>query len=380
MLVDSSSERPRMDLELPVWFEIGSLVVLTLILAADLLLILKRPHIPSTRESTLWVVFYVCLALVFALLMWIFAGPEFAGQFVAGWLTEYSLSIDNLFVFVLIMSQFAVPRRYQQEVLMVGIIIALVLRGLFILVGAAVIENFSPIFYIFGAFLVWTAYRQAFPGRDHDDDQQRENFIVRVLRRSVDISDHYDGAKLRTVVDGKKMFTPMIIVFAAIGVTDLLFAIDSIPAIFGITTSPFIVFTANIFALMGLRQLYFLLGDLLDRLRYLHYGIAFILAFIGLKLIFHAMHVNELPFINGGEHIEWAPEISTWMSLGVIVASMAVATIASLIASAQDKKKGEDAKSVASAHPAGPAAPTQTATKAAEKVADEKGTPPTVER
>ena len=351
-----------MDLVLPLWFEIGSLVILTLILAADLLLILKRPHIPSTRESTLWVVFYVTLALIFAGLMWVFAGPEYAGQFVAGWLTEYSLSIDNLFVFVLIMSQFAVPRRYQQEVLMVGIIIALVLRGAFILVGAAVIENFSPIFYVFGAFLVWTAYRQAFPGGDHDSDVKQENFIVRMLRRTIDISDHYDGAKLRTVVDGKKIFTPMIIVFAAIGVTDLLFAIDSIPAIFGITTSPFIVFTANIFALMGLRQLYFLLGDLLDRLRYLHYGIAFILAFIGLKLIFHAMHVNELPFINNGEHIEWAPEISTWMSLAVIVLSMAVATIASLIASARDKRKAG------------------TPDGAAAIVAEEKGTPPAVEQ
>jgi tellurite resistance protein TerC len=349
-----------LDLQLPLWFEIGSLIVLTLILAADLLLILKRPHIPSTRESTLWVVFYVTLALIFAGLMWVFAGPEYAGQFVAGWLTEYSLSIDNLFVFVLIMSQFAVPRRYQQEVLMVGIIIALVLRGAFILVGAAVIENFSPIFYVFGAFLIWTAYRQAFPGGDHDSDIKQENFIVRLLRRTIDISDSYDGAKLRTVVDGKKIFTPMIIVFAAIGVTDLLFAIDSIPAIFGITTSPFIVFTANIFALMGLRQLYFLLGDLLDRLRYLHYGIAFILAFIGLKLIFHAMHVNELPFINGGEHIEWAPEISTWMSLAVIVLSMVVATVASLIASARDKRAG-------------------TPDEAAAAVVEEKGTPSLVE-
>jgi tellurite resistance protein TerC len=330
-----------LDLVLPFWFEIGSLIVLTLILVADLLIILKRPHIPSTRESTLWVVFYVTLALIFAGVMWAIAGGEYAGQFVAGWLTEYSLSIDNLFVFVLIMSQFAVPRRYQQEVLMIGIIIALVLRGAFILVGAAVIENFSPIFYIFGAFLVWTAYRQAFPGGDHDEDVQRENFIVRMLRRTIDISDHYDGAKLRTVVDGKKMFTPMVIVIAALGVTDLLFAIDSIPAIFGITQSAFIVFTANIFALMGLRQLYFLLGDLLDRLRYLHYGIAFILAFIGVKLVFHAMHVNELPFINNGEPIEWAPEISTWMSLGVIILSMAVATIASLVASARDKKAKE---------------------------------------
>ena len=326
-----------MDLVLPLWFEFGSLVVLVLILAADLLLILKRPHIPSTKESTLWVVFYVVLALIFAGLMWVFAGGEYAGQFIAGWLTEYSLSIDNLFVFVLIMTQFAVPRRYQQEVLMVGIIIALVLRGAFILVGAAVIENFSPIFYIFGAFLVWTAIRQAFPGGEHDDEIKRENFIVRMLRRMVPISNDYDGSKVRTVIDGKKFFTPMLIVFVAIGVTDLLFAVDSIPAIFGITQSPFIVFTANIFALMGLRQLYFLLGDLLDRLRYLHYGIAFILAFIGVKLVFHAMHVNELPFVNGGKPIEWAPEISTWASLFVIVASMVVATVASLIAARRDK-------------------------------------------
>lgn len=367
-----------MDLELPLWFEIGSLVILTLILLADLLLILKRPHIPSTRESTLWVVFYVTLALIFAGLMYVFAGAEYAGQFVAGWLTEYSLSIDNLFVFVLIMTQFAVPRRYQQEVLMVGIIIALVLRGLFILAGAAIIEQFSWVFYIFGAFLVWTAWRQAFPGGDHDEDVKQENFVVRMLRRFIDISDHYDGAKLRTVVGGKKMWTPMIIVFAAIGVTDLLFAIDSIPAIFGITTSPFIVFTANIFALMGLRQLYFLLGDLLDRLRYLHYGIAFILAFIGVKLVFHAMHVNELPFINGGEPIEWAPEISTWMSLGVIILSMTVATVASLVASSRDKKAGvPDAAAVAAAAdaPAG----TEAAAEAATVVAEEKGTPPTVD-
>lgn len=354
-------------MELPVWFEVTSLVVLVLILVGDLLLILKRPHIPSTRESTLWVVFYVTLALLFAGLLWVFAGHEFAGQFIAGWLTEYSLSIDNLFVFVLIMGQFAVPRRYQQEVLMVGIIIALVLRGLFILAGAAIIEQFSWVFYIFGAFLIFTAWRQAFPGGDHDDDVKQESFVVRTLRRMVDISDDYDGAKIRTVVNGKKIFTPMLIVFAAIGMTDLLFAIDSIPAIFGITQNPFIVFTANLFALMGLRQLYFLLGDLLDRLKYLHYGIAFILAFIGVKLFFHAMHVNELPFINGGEHIDWAPEISTWMSLGVIVVSMIVATVASLIASSRERR-GLPAG-------AGPATPAG----AADAVAQEKGTPPTVE-
>lgn len=323
-------------LELPIWFEIGSLVLLTLVLVGDLLLVLKRPHVPSMKESTLWVVFYVALALVFAGLMYLFAGGEFAGQFLAGWLTEYSLSIDNLFVFVIIMARFAVPRKLQQEVLMVGIIIALVLRGIFILLGASLIENFSWIFYIFGAWLVWTAIQQV---RGHDDEEQKDSFIVRLLRRRVKLTDEYDGVKLRTTIDGTRFFTPMLIVFVAIGTTDLLFALDSIPAIFGITQSPFIVFTANVFALMGLRQLYFLLGGLLERLEYLKYGIAFILAFIGVKLVLHAMHVNELSFINGGHPIEWAPEISTWMSLGVIVAAMAVATVASLVKAGVDARR-----------------------------------------
>ncbi|MFV0319791.1 MAG: TerC family protein [Microbacterium sp.] len=330
-----------MSFEIPVWFEITSMAILLAILIADLLLIIKRPHIPKMGEAAAWVGFYVALALVFALVLFFVAEgnqADAAGQFVAGWLTEYSLSIDNLFVFVLLMTQFAVPRRYQQRVLMVGIIIALVLRGLFILAGAALIENFSWIFYIFGLFLIYTAWRQAFPGT-HADDAETETGIVRFLRRFIPISDAYDGAKLRTIVDGKKIWTPMILVFLAIGFTDLVFAIDSIPAIFGITRSPFIVFAANVFALMGLRQLYFLLGGLLDRLAYLHYGIAFILAFIGVKLFLHALHVNELPFINGGQAVEWAPEISTWVSLGVIVAAMAVATIASLIAANRDKRR-----------------------------------------
>ncbi|WP_334147630.1 TerC/Alx family metal homeostasis membrane protein [Microbacterium sp.] len=325
-------------MNIPVWFEVGSLVVLVLILIGDLMLVRLRPHIPSTKESTLWVAFYVGLALVFAGLLAVFAGGRFAGEFLTGWALEYSLSIDNLFVFVLIMAQFAVPRRLQQMVLMVGIIIALVLRGLFIMLGVTIIENFSPIFYIFGAFLIYTAIRQAMPEGDHDGEVQRENFIVRLLRRRIDISDEYDGNKIRTMVDGKRIWTPMVIVFVAIGVTDLMFAIDSIPAIFSITQNSFLVFTANIFALMGLRQLYFLLGDLLDRLRYLHYGIAVILGFIGIKLILHAMHENELPFINGGEHIEWAPDIPIWLSLTVIVVAMAGATIASLIASSREKR------------------------------------------
>ena len=314
---------------LPVWFEIGSMVVLTLVLLADVLLIFKRPHIPSAKESTAWVVFYALLAIGFGgVIAWL-GNAEAASQFYAGWLTEYSLSVDNLFVFVIIMSRFSVPKKYQQEVLMVGVVMALALRGLFILAGAALIESFSAIFYLFGAFLVYTAYHQAF--RTEDDDEESESKLIVLLRKRIQVAKDFDGAKIRTVIDGKKIFTPMIVVFTAIALTDVMFAFDSIPAIFGITTDAFIVFAANVFALMGLRQLYFLLGGLLDKLEYLKYGNAFILGFIGFKLIAHAMHVNELPFINDGHHIEWAPEISTNTSLVVIVAAIATAAIASAI-------------------------------------------------
>ena len=332
----SPYERPYV-LQLPLWFEITSISVLLLIVVADLVMAYKRPHIPSTRESSLWVGFYVVLALIFAVLMYFFAGAEHAGQFIAGWLTEYSLSIDNLFVFVIIMARFSVPRKYQQEVLMVGIIIALVLRGIFILLGAQLIEHFSWIFYIFGAFLLYTAVQQVLQSSEELDE--KESGLIRFLRKRIPISTEFDGAKLRTVVDGKRHFTPIIIVFLALGTTDLVFALDSIPAIFGITTSAFIVFTANIFALMGLRQLYFLLGDLIEKLVYLKYGIAFILGFIGVKLVLHALHENELPFINGGHGFDWAPEIPTLASLGVIVASMAVAVGASLIKIRVDNRR-----------------------------------------
>jgi tellurite resistance protein TerC len=317
-------------------FELIAMVVITLILVLDILLIFKRPHIPSAKESTLFIVFYAALACIFGLLLWQLFSAERATEFFAGWLTEYSLSLDNLFVFVIIMAKFAVPRKYQQEVLMVGVILALILRGAFILVGAALIESFSFIFYVFGAFLLYTAWHQAF--RSHDDEEESESKLIVWLRKRVEVSKDFDGAKIRTLVNGKKIFTPMLIVFVAIAATDVMFAFDSIPAIFGITEDPFIVFTANVFALMGLRQLYFLLGGLLDRLEYLKYGIAFILAFIGVKLVAHAMHVNELPFINGGEHIEWAPEIPTTVSLGVIVASIVVSAVASVI-SARIKEK-----------------------------------------
>jgi tellurite resistance protein TerC len=319
------------------WFQAVSTVVLVGILIADLVLAIKRPHIPSARESTAWVGFYAGLALAFAAVLWLLFGHLRATEFIAGWLTEYSLSIDNLFVFVLIMSRFAVPKIYQQQVLMVGIIMALVLRGLFILVGAALIEQFSWIFYLFGAFLLYTAYHQAF--RTREDEDETESKLIKFLRKRVHVSDGFDGAKLTTVVNGRKAFTPMLVVFAAIAMTDVMFAFDSIPAIFGITTDPFIVFTANLFALMGLRQLYFLLGGLLDRLEYLKYGISFILAFIGFKLITHAMHENDLPFINGGEHIDWAPDIDSITSLVVIVLAICVSAVVSVIADSRQARK-----------------------------------------
>ena len=331
-----------MHTQLPAWFEIGSFVVLGCILLFDLIMVAKRPHEPSMKEAGIWVGVYVALALVFGALMFVFAGAEQGTQFVAGWITEYSLSIDNLFVFIVIMTRFAVPRKYQQEVLMVGIIIALVLRGIFILLGATIIANFSWVFYLFGVFLLWTAYHQA---KDDGEDESEENGLIRRLRTVVPMTDRYDGNKLRTTVDGKKLFTPMLVVFVTIGVTDLMFAFDSIPAIFGLTQSPFIVFTANIFALMGLRQLYFLLGGLMERLIYLKHGLSLILAFIGVKLILHAMHENEVPFVNGGEHIGWAPEIPTFVSLGVIVAIIVVATVASMVS-----PKGRSAHAVAELH------------------------------
>lgn len=314
--------------ELPFWFEAASLAALILLLAVDLAIVGRRPHVPSMKESGIWVGFYVALALVFGLIMLAVGGTAPAGEFYAGWLTEYSLSVDNLFVFVIIMSRFAVPKKHQQMVLMVGIIIALVLRGAFILAGAAILEQFVWVFYLFGAFLIYTAIKLV--AGDDDEEEFKENVAIRLLRRVLPVSKEYDGAKIRTVVDGKKLFTPMLVVFVAIGSTDLLFALDSIPAIFGLTKDPFIVFTANIFALMGLRQLYFLLGGLLERLVYLPIALAVILGFIGVKLILEALHTNTLPFINGGEHVAWAPEIPIWLSLAVILGSIAIATVASL--------------------------------------------------
>jgi len=311
------------------WFEWGSLGILVLILLADILVAFRRPHVPSARESGLWIGFYVALALVFAAVLWLIGDAQHAGEFVAGWLTEYSLSIDNLFVFLIVMNRFAVPRGLQQPLLMAGIVIALVLRAVFIILGAALIASFSWIFFIFGGFLIYTAWNQAFTG--HEDEEETENRVLQWIRSRIHSTPEFHGTRLRAVVDGRRAWTPVLVVLLSLGVTDLLFAFDSIPAIFGITENAFIVFAANLFAMMGLRQLYFLLGDLAERLVYLRYGIAAVLAFIGVKLVLHALHENELPFINGGRHLEGVPEIPTWASLAFIVLAMLVAVVASLV-------------------------------------------------
>jgi tellurite resistance protein TerC len=325
-----------LDVSTAVWTV--TLVALMALLAVDLLIIGRRPHEPGLRESTLWVLFYVALAVVFGAGIWLFSGPTYAGQFYAGWVTEYSLSVDNLFVFVIIMSRFAVPRAYQQKVLLIGIVLALLMRGAFIAAGAALINQFVWVFYIFGAFLIYTAVNLARHGED-DESDFKENIVIRWSRRALRISPTFDGARMTTTNGaGRRVFTPMLIVMIAIGTTDLIFALDSIPAIFGLTQEPFLVFTANVFALMGLRQLYFMLGGLLDRLVYLSAGLAVVLGFIGVKLMLEALADNNVPFINGGEHVGWAPHIPIWLSLLVIIGTLGVATVASLAKTSREKR------------------------------------------
>ena len=253
-----------------------------------------------------------------------------AGEFFAGYITEYSLSVDNLFVFVIIMAAFKVPVVHQHRVLLVGIVIALVMRGAFIAVGAAAINAFSWVFYLFAAVLILTAVNLARQGTEHDDAEFKENAALRTLRRMLPVTDDYHGARSFVRIDGRRMVTPMLIVMFAIGSTDLLFALDSIPAIFGLTQEAYLVFTANAFALMGLRQLYFLLGGLLSKLVYLSYGLSVVLGFIGVKLVLHALHENNLPFLNGGQPVP-VPEIRIGLSLSVIVGVLVVTTVASLI-------------------------------------------------
>lgn len=324
-----------MDVSPAVWWV--TIAVATVFLTVDVIVVGRRPHVPSMRECARLLAMYISLAVLFGIWVWRMWGPQYAGEFFAGWLTEYSLSVDNLFVFLLIMSKFRVPERLQQSALLIGIVIAIVLRGIFIALGAAVINSYAWVFYIFGAFLIYTAVRLA---REEaiDEDEFEENRLLRWVERRFPATQNWHGTRLTAVENGKRLITPMLLVILALGTTDLLFALDSIPAIYGLTNQPYLVLTANIFALMGLRQLYFLIGGLLQRLVYLSLGLAVLLAFIGVKLILHALHENTVPFINGGQPVEWAPDIPVAVSLGSIVVILGVTTIASLIKSAREAK------------------------------------------
>jgi tellurite resistance protein TerC len=316
---------PAMDL--PFWVWAATIGGFCLVLALDFWLVARNPHEPSFKECVGWVSFYVGLAVVFGVGLLLLSGPAHGGEFFAGWITEYSLSVDNLFVFLLIMSRFQVPRQYRQKVLLIGIILALVMRGGFIAAGAEAVARFDWLFYVFGAFLVYTAWKLI--GHEEEEAEFSENIALRTVRRVLPTTDTYHGARL-TVHHGRRMVTPMLIVMVAIGTTDLLFALDSIPAIFGLTKEPYLVFTANAFALMGLRQLFFLIGGLLDRLVYLSKGLSVVLAFIGVKLILEALHHDG---------VSWAPEIPILVSLGIILGTLVVTTVLSLVKSSRDAKR-----------------------------------------
>jgi tellurite resistance protein TerC len=321
---------------IPGWIWGATLALYAVLFLVDLLVVGRRPHIPTTGECLRWLGLYVGLAVAFGGALWAWAGREHAVEFYAGWITEYSLSVDNLFVFLLIMARFYVPRELQQAVLMFGIVIALVLRAVFIVLGAAVIARYSWVFYIFGVFLVLTAIKLAREG-ETDDDEYRENVVVRWVARVLPSTPDFHGTRLRALVGSRWLWTPMLVVLISLGTTDLVFALDSIPAIFGLTQEPYIVFAANVFALLGLRQLYFLLGDLLNRLVYLSLGLAVVLGFIGVKLVLEALHTNSVPFINGGDPLDvWVP--STGLSLAVIVTVLTVTTLASLVASRREQR------------------------------------------
>lgn len=316
-------------MNVPLWGWGSTIAGFLILLIFDFFAHVRIAHAPSLRESGGWSAFYIAIALIFGGAIWLIWGRQYGIEYLAGYVTEKSLSVDNLFVFVIIMAAFDVPKAYQQKVLLVGVVIALILRAIFIALGAAAIEHFSWVFYIFGAFLLYTAYKLArVPSTE--TEEFKPNILVRLAEKYLPATDKYDGAKLTTLENGKRLITPMLIVMIAIGATDILFALDSIPAIFGLTKEPYIVFTANAFALLGLIQLYFLLGGLINRLIYLSLGLAVVLGFIGIKLILDALHGNELPFINGGEPLTGIPEIPIWLSLTVIMGVLIVTTIASL--------------------------------------------------
>ena len=326
-------------MDVPTWVWGVTILVTIGLFVFDFWAHVRTPHFPSFRESAVWTCVYIGLAIVFGIGLW-YVWPGHGPEFFAGYVTEKALSVDNLFVFLIIMTRFKVPREYQQKVLLVGVAIALLLRGIFIWAGAAAIAQFSWVFYIFGIFLLYTALKLL--REDHDSEEvseYHENRLLKLVRRVIPSTDNYYGDRLTVAIAGRRLMTPMLVVMIAIGSTDVLFALDSIPAIFGLTKEPYIVFTANVFALLGLRQLYFLLGGLLQRLVYLSEGLSIILGFIGVKLILEALHTNELAFINGGQPVAWAPEIPIWLSLTVILGTIVVATVASLAKSRYDARK-----------------------------------------
>ena len=314
------------------------------LVALDFLGHARNPHPPTAAEAARWTLFYVGLAAVFGVGIWLTNGWLYAQEFYAGWAMEWSLSVDNLFVFILILKAFRVPRENQQKALLFGIVIALLLRLVFILLGAALVARFSWVFFIFGVWLLWTAFSQiketATGGGDAEEYE--ENAFIRVVRRVLPITDGFIGDRMLYRHGGRTYLTPLFVVVLALGSADLMFAFDSIPAIFGITSQAFLVFACNVFALMGLRQLFFLVDALLGKLVYLGYGLGVILSFIGIKLILEALHANTLPFINGGRGLEWAPEISVSVSLGVIVVTLVVTVIASLVRSAMDEEGADE--------------------------------------
>lgn len=301
------------------------------LLAYDFFFHVRKAHEPTIKEAAIWSAVYVGIALLFGLVILFWDGTQFAAEYYGGYITEKALSVDNLFVFLIIMASFKVPREDQQKVLLFGIIFAMIARTIFILIGAAAIERWSWVFYLFGLILIYTA-GNLIKGEvtDKEEEDEANNFVVRLAKKMFNTVDYYDGDKLFTVENGKKVMTPMLLVMVAIGGTDILFALDSIPAIFGLTQEAYIVFTATAFSLMGLRQLYFLIDGLLDRLIYLSWGLSIILAFIGVKLLLHALHENTLPFINDGQPVH-VVEVTIGFSLTVIVGVLIVTVLASLL-------------------------------------------------
>jgi tellurite resistance protein TerC len=315
-------------METSVGFEVAALVVIVGILLFDVIRSIRHPHIPSHKQSLAAIGIFAGLAVIFGGILWALYGMHPAVEFYSGWLTEYSLSIDNLFVFMIIIGNFKVPKKYQKEALGAGIIIALICRAVFIALGAELVKRFEWIFFLFGAFLVYTAIKLLVD--QEGDDEYEENFIVKLFHKTLPMAEKFDKGKLRTVVAGKKLWTPMLMVIVSLGVTDLFFAFDSIPAIFGLTKDPFIVFTTNVFALMGLQQLYFLLGGLVEKLEFLPLGLAIILAFIGFKLVAEAGY-------DYGAH--WLPEIGNLTSLAVIIITIATTAGASVLKIKRDERR-----------------------------------------